>query len=277
MPYYSETWCGGRDDHGMLAHEIGHYLGLGHTFPFVASSVEEAEQFLNDHNNDPNAFDADGLSDTPPDPYIGLDYYSCGDVSEVTLDGITFSIPRDNIMNYNGRTSLSEQQATLARWYLQRRLQNGMAMPTNINAPEPLEAQSLGVWSISGCSSGYQNMIGFGDTHRWYHDDQLFVSSGEYCSITLGLPVTTAGRYQLDVYLTNAPDFGRVQVLLDNAPIGDPIDLFAPAVMPTGPITLGTFDLAAKTHTLTFEVVGKDDRSPYYSFGLDCFSLIPQP
>jgi hypothetical protein len=46
---------------------------------------------------------------------------------------------------------------------------------------------------------------------------------------------------------------------------------------PTQTLTLGTFDLAQKTHSLTFQVVGKDPDSPYYSFGLDCFSLVPVP
>jgi len=119
----------------MLAHELGHYLGLGHIF-FSFNTASEAEQFLTDHNNNPNVFDADGLSDTLPDPYIGDHYNTCTDVSAVTLNGIVFTIPRDNIMSYyNGRTSLSPKQMELARWYLQLRMQNGMSMPTNINAP----------------------------------------------------------------------------------------------------------------------------------------------
>jgi hypothetical protein len=94
-------------------------------------------------------------------------------------------------------------------------------------------------------------MTGFGDAHRWYNDDHLFVSSGANCSITLSVPVTSAGRYRVDVYLTSTPDFGIVQVYLDQVPVGEPIDLFTPSVMPTGPITLGTFDLTQAAHALT--------------------------
>ncbi len=278
MPQYSHSWCDNQDDNGMLAHEIGHYLGLGHIFPAVFSSVAEAENFLQGNNNVPNIFDGDGLSDTPPDPGIYDNYYSCTSVSEVTLNGINFTLPRENIMSYyNGRTSLSGQQSELVRWYLQKRQQNEMAMPTNVNAPNPLEANKLGILDISGCSAGYQNMTGFGDAHRWYNDDHLFVSSGQHCSLTLSLPVATAGQYRLDVYMTQTPDFGQVQVLLDGATAGVPIELYAPSVMPSGPITLGTFDLAAKTHSLTFKVVGKNALSPYYSLGIDCISLVPVP
>jgi hypothetical protein len=47
--------------------------------------------------------------------------------------------------------------------------------------------------------------------------------------------------------------------------------------MPTGSISIGTFDLTRETHRLTFKVVGTNDKSNNYSFGLDCFSLVPQP
>ena len=277
MPQFSQTWCNNQDDLGMLAHEIGHYLGLGHIFNRIFHSQQEAAAHLQANANDPSIFDADGLSDTLPDPYIDTTDIVCGPTSEVTLNGILFPLPRDNIMSYyNGRTSLSGQQMELARWYLEKRLQNGMAMPSNVNAPNALEAQDLGIWS-AGCSSGYQDMTGFGDAHRWYNDDHLFVSSGANCSITLSVPVTSAGRYRLDVYLTSTPDFGIVQVHLDQVPVGEPIDLFTPSVMPTGPITLGTFDLTQANHALTFKVVGRNVLSPYYSMGLDCISLIPQP
>jgi hypothetical protein len=277
MPQFSQTWCNNQDDHGMLAHELGHYLGLGHIFGYIFHSEQEAAALLLAHNNNPQIFDADGLSDTLPDPYIDTTDIICGPTNEVTLNGIVFPLPRDNIMSYyNGRSSLSTQQMELARWYLQKRLQNGMAMPSNVNAPNALEAQDLGIWS-SGCSSGYQDMTGFGDAHRWYNDDHLFVSSGANCSLTLSVPVTGAGRYRLDVYLTSTPDFGILQAYLDQVPVGDPIDLYTPSVMPTGPITLGTFDLTQASHTLTFKVIGKNALSPYYSMGVDCISLVPQP
>jgi hypothetical protein len=112
---------------------------------------------------------------------------------------------------------------------------------------------------------------------RWMNDDQLFLSSGQNCSLTFGLTVETAGKYRLDAYLTYSPEFGRAQVLLDGTPVGEPIDFYGSEIMPTGAITLGTFDLTKKVHSLTFKVVGKDDRSHYYSIGLDCFSMVPVP
>ena len=127
-----------------------------------------------------------------------------------------------------------------------------------------------------GCSTGYQDMSAWGKW-LWYNGDQLFVSSGRYCVVTLGLPVKQVGRYRLELYLTSTPDFGIIQVSLDGIPVGDPIDLYTPLVMPTGAIPVGTFDLTQKTHQLTFRVVGTNEKSNNYSFGLDCFSLVPQP
>lgn len=95
--------------------------------------------------------------------------------------------------------------------------------------------------------------------------------------MTLGLPVKTAGRYRLDLYITSTPDFGIIQVSLDGTPVGEPIDLYTPMVMPTGAIQVGTFDLTQQTHLLMFMVVGTNEKSNNYSFGLDCFSLIPLP
>lgn len=76
MPGFGTSVCGYQNI-GMLAHEIGHYLGLSHTFPRVFHSVAEAELALKNNGNDPAIFDADGFSDTPPDPYIGRDEYQC--------------------------------------------------------------------------------------------------------------------------------------------------------------------------------------------------------
>jgi hypothetical protein len=101
-----------------LAHEAGHYLGLSHTFARSFRSVEDAEKYLREHNNDLSVFDGDKLSDTPPDPRLG------GGKDSIELNGITVSLPRGNIMSYrrwDHHEWLSPQQAQIVRANVRRR------------------------------------------------------------------------------------------------------------------------------------------------------------
>ena len=85
--------------------------------------------------------------------------------------------------------------------------------------------------------------------------------------------MATAGEYALNLLATLAPDFGTVQTLIDGKPLGAPVDLYAPLVLPSGSLSIGTMDLTAGTHTLAFRVTGKNDASTDYSLGLDAFTL----
>lgn len=271
-----DTGVCGYQNIGMLAHEIGHYLGLPHTFPAVYANPAEAEAALKKGGNSARVFDADGFSDTLPDPFIALEEYQCQPVEGVTLNGRFFRVPRDNIMSYyEVRNGLSPMQIERARWVLSARLANGMSLPKNSKAPQPLEAHKLSILSISGCSTIYQEMNYWG-RQQWFNGDQLFLTSGSNCSLTLRLPVERTARYRLELYLTTTPDFGRIQVYLDGAPVGEPIDLYTPLVMPSGALPMGIFDLAQGDHELRFKVVGTNPKSNNYSFGLDCFSLVEQ-
>lgn len=56
---------------GVFAHELGHYFGLVHTFNdslYAKTAQAKAQQFALKGGWTPNAFDADGLADTYPDP-----------------------------------------------------------------------------------------------------------------------------------------------------------------------------------------------------------------
>ncbi len=70
--------------------------------------------------------------------------------------------------------------------------------------------------------------------------------------------------------MTKAIDYGIVQLWIDGSKAGSPVDLFHEGVVPTGPVALGTHQLAAGDHTLTVEIVGTNPKAvPAYMFGLD--------
>jgi len=111
---------------------------------------------------------------------------------------------------------------------------------------------------------------------QWSGQCQLWwrpPKAGEW--IELALPVAKAGTYDLVVYCTKARDYGIVRFKLNGKPIGPVLDAYDPNVIPTGPITLGRVRLDAGQAVLRIEIVGKNDKSIGYLFGLDCVVLKP--
>ena len=113
--------------------------------------------------------------------------------------------------------------------------------------------------------------FGVGD---WSGDAQLLVGAREESHVTLELPPRVEGDYRFDLYATRAPDYGIVQVLLDDHPLGEPLDLYAPIVVPTGAVPLGRVHLTPEAHSLTFRVVGWHEESTGRIFGIDCIDLV---
>ena len=89
---------------GVLAHEVGHYLGLFHTHPgWGNTSVETIEKLVTEGGT--AALNGDLLSDTAPDP--GAFYYrekvnsdACGGPASFKVKGKTVTPPRSNVMSY---------------------------------------------------------------------------------------------------------------------------------------------------------------------------------
>lgn len=147
-------------------------------------------------------------------------------------------------------------------------------LPCNADATEPLEAETLAVVEASGCEPGPQDMTPF-CAALWSGGEQLFCAGSPEARLTLQVPVAHTGHYDLNLYATRAPDFATLQVMLDSQVLPQELDLYAPEVLATGRITLGTFPLTAGAHAITFQITGKNPDSVGYHFGLDCLELRP--
>ena len=119
-----------------------------------------------------------------------------------------------------------------------------------------------------------QTMEGFAGT--WSGEAQLWWKpAAPGARLTLTLPVTSAGDYDLVGYFTQAPDYGDVSVRVNGS--ADPLPTvfhgYAETVKPSGPISLGRVSLKAGANRLDLEVMGKDVLSSNYLVGLDGFLI----
>lgn len=172
MPGKHTRRCGKRND-SLLAHEIGHYLGIRHTFSRQFKTVEQAEKYFIKKGRDPSIFDGDKLDDTPVDPSIAE--IKCNkDQYEVTLDGVTFPIARDNIMSYmnTDRETLSPSQVKKVRKKLKEKLSGRkkleklkpIAKKSHEKSHEknpPEEDNSIGIRMLAGMQAGGMFSPGF--------------------------------------------------------------------------------------------------------------------
>ena len=122
-----------------------------------------------------------------------------------------------------------------------------------------------------------QGMAGYG-AGKWQANNQLWWTGAKPGdTLDILVEVKKAGEYEVVVKLTKAVDYAVVQLALDGKNAGPPIDLFNPAVIPSGPISLGIHQLKAGKHTLTARIVGANPKAvKAYMFGIDQIILIPR-
>lgn len=121
----------------------------------------------------------------------------------------------------------------------------------------PLEVQEMG--SFTGQWSG--------TAHLWWRPE----AAGE--TLTVTLPAPAEGEYDLTGYFTRAKDYGTIQVLQGDTPVGREINLYNAEVRPTGAISLGRIRLKAGPNPLRVRVTGKSAESMGYLVGIDAFLL----
>ncbi|MGI8603488.1 MAG: hypothetical protein ACR2OZ_10880 [Verrucomicrobiales bacterium] len=189
------------------------------------------------------------------------------EVKEHTLPGIS-------MMPMGQLTALSKEQVRDLVAYLASPAQVPMpgegTTDKTMRVPGAIEGESMKILAKSG-EPVAQDMREFQDS-RWSGDAQLWWTGAKPGDqLTLELPVTQPGRFQIQAVLSRAPDYGVVRFRLDGELLSDKqIDLFGWNVTTTPLLTLGERQLSAGAHRLTVELTGANPEAvKSYMFGLD--------
>jgi len=190
---------------------------------------------------------------------------------------------QDNLIQLWDLRRLREQLAAVdLDWqgtpYLPRSGSNVLApLALEIMPSDPsrrLEAETLKIVDHNDTDTGKQDME-IWDHSQWSHGRQLFSYAREGGFVELEVDVPRAGNYHLDVYFTQAEDYGIVQVSIDGKKVGNRFDGFYGRVVPSGRVDFGVVSLSEGQHRLRFTIVGKNPASLSYNMGIDCLELKP--
>ncbi|WP_425396220.1 glycoside hydrolase family 172 protein [Aeoliella sp.] len=131
------------------------------------------------------------------------------------------------------------------------------------------EGENLKIVSKTGGSTQQQHHGDWG----WSNEQQLWwrdTNVGD--ELVVEFPAKTAGRYEVIANLTQASDYGKVEVLVNDQP-AKTIDSYAEGVS-SREVSLGEFDLLEGANRLTIRLVGHNDKAITRGmFGLDYLKL----
>lgn len=140
--------------------------------------------------------------------------------------------------------------------------------------PGALEGETLGVAEKTRGAATPQSMGGF-PADRWSGGQQLWwTDSQPGDKLELEVLVDKDGVYVVELVLTQAPDYGVVQLWLAGEKLGEPLDCYAPQVVTTGVLTFEKRKLRAGKEKLVVEMLGANPKAnPAHMFGLDYLRL----
>lgn len=147
--------------------------------------------------------------------------------------------------------------------------------PPPLHLPNAIEGESLIPQAKASTGSVTAQDMGSYDG-EWSNNKQLFWQpAGPDATLTLNIPIETAGRYNVTAYLTRASDYGKIIVSLNGVEFNAELDLYAKNVEPTGPMPIGELKIPAGNNTVVIKISGKNPDSKGYLVGIDAVTLEP--
>ena len=105
---------------------------------------------------------------------------------------------------------------------------------------------------------------------------QFYRSEAEGDYVVYQFDVPEAGSYDVSLIGSRYSSYGIYQVSIDGQQMGEPVDSFGTTLDTSNPIVdLGTVDLAAGSHLLRFDIVGKNEQANGYFIGWNSLVLRP--
>jgi len=140
-----------------------------------------------------------------------------------------------------------------------------------------IEGETLKANPKPGQPCGPQGMFDYG-LNMWSNDTQLTWYADQVGqTLSLELPAQNAGKYDLIAHYGKARNYGIIQANFNGVDVGQPIDLYSAPTVPSDEINLGVVTVTAGTSVFKVTVMGKNDASKGYHFGLDYLKLVPAP
>jgi hypothetical protein len=241
----------------VLAHEVGHYLGLAHTWSRSFRTLRELEEFLRTSRQEQDSFDGDNLLDTSPTPFV--EELAERSLTSFSSGGYLFKVDLGNIMSfYNGPSPmranwLSPSQIDRVRWVATARLRNSMETPVNTGVTGVIEAETLTAIVGGEASAHVQSLKPYGE-FLWSGDKQLTVRGSKGGHVDLIVESERSERVRLVTLWTMAPDYGVVSVSVNGVKTLDSINLYSASVSPSGPVDHGIVELQAGRNTVRFTI-----------------------
>lgn len=138
--------------------------------------------------------------------------------------------------------------------------------PPVVNDQGMIEGEHLEITDTPSGTAGTQ-----GGNYGWSGNNQLWWRHGETGDeLVTQFTIEESGRYTISAQLTKAPDYGIIQLFLDDQPIGRQFNGYNPEDVTTQQVNLGSHTLSDGEHTLSIKIVGADEKAkPGNMAGID--------